>query len=627
MILLIDGIPAEMKAGSSFEYHSDNRLFHDRDDYSLSIELPVRGCWNNRKIFKNIERKDVDLDKIFYDAQIIMPGLVKSGAVAVTSVTDDTIKVQFLENRSFQNFYPAFDTTFVDELEMPCTQPLPVDTPPWLCWAQKAVIALPWVNADTGNIQNRAERKNGTWQWHTAADDDDDTEVVHALSPQIRLYQLVHLVCSALGYEFQDTQWRASELYHLYSFNCVPAVWGTLWWNKTLPHWTVNEFFENIERFLGGEFDFDHKGKRIAFSFSSEKCVKAGAVELKEIVDEFSAEVSKGDESGYRLERGIGYESNGSSLWPAFSCRWFLKNFRGSQVAFPNLQALVDSLTRNKIWEGIQRNHALASDCTVYTAEDTGQKYMLHRIGRCKADGPSDYQYMYKIIPMNIFGDRVPDGNDGDSVETLQVTPCRIDSTFVDGKEDFKGFLPFVQINKPNNAAQGDDRIHGRRPNATTVDKSVTLKSWLTKTLETGETKASALFDRIQVAFWFGDFDAFGDHMPYPFLDRYEIVTDYKKDGHGHWAIKGWSVIDSGHEASLRINGDTVGLGARLRGIARIDPRKKYEFSFLSRTLPNVRAQFVIRGKRYLCSQIKATINENGMSLLKKGTFYRIADD
>lgn len=77
----------------------------------------------------------------------------------------------------------------------------------------------------------------------------------------------------------------------------------------------------------------------------------------------------------------------------------------------------------------------------------------------------------------------------------------------------------------------------------------------------------------------------------------------------------------------MRINSDTVGLGKRLGRLPKIDSRKKYEFSFLSDSMPNVRATFFIRGKKYVCGQIKADVDENGMSLLKKGTFYRVLED
>ena len=87
-----------------------------------------------------------------------------------------------------------------------------------------------------------------------------------------------------------------------------------------------------------------------------------------------------------------------------------------------------------------------------------------------------------------------------------------------------------------------------------------------------------------------------------------------------------WSRIDSGHEVSLRLNNDSYGQGQLLAAAIEIDSHRKYEFSFLSDTMPDVRAVFIIRGKKYLCAQIKTDINQNGMSQLKKGTFYRISE-
>lgn len=58
--------------------------------------------------------------------------------------------------------------------------------------------------------------------------------------------------------------------------------------------------------------------------------------------------------------------------------------------------------------------------------------------------------------------------------------------------------------------------------------------------------------------------------------------------------------------------------------MTKIEKTKKYEFSFVSEELPNVRAQFLIRGKWYLCSELQCEITSDGMSKVMKGTFWRI---
>lgn len=76
---------------------------------------------------------------------------------------------------------------------------------------------------------------------------------------------------------------------------------------------------------------------------------------------------------------------------------------------------------------------------------------------------------------------------------------------------------------------------------------------------------------------------------------------------------------------SLRLN---EGMWEEKREVLyKIDGKKKYQFSFLSDTLPNPRALYYIRGGKYVCEKITATFKESGMSQLLKGTFYRVLDE
>ena len=116
--LQIDGKEAALKKGSSIEYVSENRLFIDADDYSLEIELPLAGCPQNIDVFGHLTRKDIDTDKIFFNAVLQGTNFRKVGAIVITGITQECVKVQFLEKRSYQNFFPKFDETFIDELDL-----------------------------------------------------------------------------------------------------------------------------------------------------------------------------------------------------------------------------------------------------------------------------------------------------------------------------------------------------------------------------------------------------------------------------------------------------------------------------------------------------------------------------
>ena len=97
--LTIDGAQVALKKGSSIEYVSENRIFTDADDYSLEIELPVgyfsharqcpsklalhslnrksAECPQNIAVFGHLTRKDIDTDKIFFDAVRRTPSFVR----------------------------------------------------------------------------------------------------------------------------------------------------------------------------------------------------------------------------------------------------------------------------------------------------------------------------------------------------------------------------------------------------------------------------------------------------------------------------------------------------------------------------------------------------------------------
>ena len=79
---------------------------------------------------------------------------------------------------------------------------------------------------------------------------------------------------------------------------------------------------------------------------------------------------------------------------------------------------------------------------------------------------------------------------------------------------------------------------------------------------------------------------------------------------------------------SLAINKvkDTDQNGIPMKYFHAIDNRKKYNFSFLSDTIPDPHAIFYIEGSRYICEKITATFHEDsGKSQLLKGVFYKLA--
>ncbi len=675
MILLISGKPAAIKQGSSFEYTSDNRLFADRDDYTMNIELPL-DIRANAEIFGNINRKDADIETIYFDAEIIADDWHKTGAVVLTSITDTMAKVQFIAGRSYQNFYPAFDGTYIDELDLglipnwvpnnmqsgggnsgggnsggssggggrrragrsgyatsrgdgPRSQPsVPKSTDD--AWGANDIIALPWVNASSGNMQNRVDlvpTSSTTWYfaWHTNQDDNDDTEVVTGLSCQIRLYKIVEMICQALGYAFNAEGWRNSDYYYLYSFNSVPYAWGECGWQDTLPHWTVNELFEHLEKLMLCEFDIDHKAKSVSFSWSNENVADAGTVAIDNVVDEFTATVGKEDESQYRALRNLGYADGGHNMSNIYSCYWYFHKNNVYTVNFATLNELIAWLNSRDI--SFYAGEVLD---WVFHVDEVDNYFVFYAIDRQLYKGNgflTDYVNFCWLVPLNAYGDRIFDADDWNSKEEIGIIPVWMDD--VDN-----GLLPFFDAGELDNESFSGQTYKSNNRNQSGADGDVewdqVLQSRRFQRIKDGDNGGKTDYSTLQVGFWYGynnNEQQFGwYYLPQPFLDKYNVIAtfDYNK----HTKAFSWHYWrkDSGHNGSLRLNSDQYGQGARLAQTIKIDNRKKYEFSFLSDDLPDVRAIFIIRGHKYLCASIKTDINENGMSELKKGTFYRILE-
>lgn len=638
MILTIDGKVAVLKKGFSFEYYSENRLFKDRDDFSLNIDLPIRGCKENQAIFGNIQRKDALIFQLYYDAEIHDAHFHKSGAVTIISITDDMIRVQFLEGRSFQNFYPDFDQKFINELDLGNWDPSRSQTPAQM-WSNDDIIALPWVNSYTGNIQNRADYNinNNTWSWHTTADDDDDTEVVSGLSCQIRLYTLTHKICDALGYELLAADWMDSKWYNLYSLNSTPYAWFKNNWADTLPHWTINEFFHELEKLMLCEFDINHKTKTISFAFSQDKLNNADEEHLTEIVDEYTHTLTKEDESDYKLTKNTGYQNCDNEMWNWYSCDWlkYEKNW-GRGQAYSTLQQLLHDLP-NRIANGVHRtpqgtpNTQYLPQGLLY-AVDVDTSFALYEIGRVKRgtdQGGNDvYGSIYKLIPVNRFGNRIFDEDNYDSCEELKICPVWLDEA-IDADNHSKGCIIFLSLGSLDNTSASGGTTHGRRPHGETVDQAVTTQVNLmaAQTIIDGKSSDDSAFNYMSVGFWYGELSPFPQgKLPAPWIDSFEIDWNFSVTTQAtlDTITQSFNRISNPHNDSLRINNDLYGNGILIGNSVMIDAHKKYEFDFLSDKLPNARAIFNIKGIKYLCAQIKLDISENGLSQKKRGVFYRI---
>ena len=116
--ILISGKEAAISKDISFDFTRENPFFGGGEDYSLSIEFPMRGCAVNQRIFTNLNRRDIAKHREIYDCQIIAGEVQFHGALAVVGITEHSVKGQFMSNRTAANYWIDFDNIYINELDL-----------------------------------------------------------------------------------------------------------------------------------------------------------------------------------------------------------------------------------------------------------------------------------------------------------------------------------------------------------------------------------------------------------------------------------------------------------------------------------------------------------------------------
>ena len=605
MQIYVNNKLAALKKGMSFEFVSENRMFSGSDGYTLTVTFPLKGCPENIAIFGHINRADVVAQKVIFDCEIRDRGFYKFGSITITEISETEVKTQFLEGRSEQNFDKTFDKVYINELDLgtpPTTSTSAIK--PRTAWYPESsgckYVALPWVNDYSGNIQNLAEyviddavQNKGHFEWNT--------EKCTGLSWQPYLLHITRKICEAVGYTADFSKWEEVEEYkYLLICNTLPHAWYMPGFANALPHWTVEEYFEKLELFLGGEFDFDHRGKRITFAFTQATLASKSAVCLENVVEEHSTEVKVDEDRCEYLEaKNLVYKDCDHEMWKFYSCDWFIKGWQNRVIRYKSLSELMNDNKGYATWRG-QHGRNSNIDKLLY-AEDCDAYFVIRAVSRqIQIEVRAGHIYVYylykcRLQPVNLFGGRiVGDDEDADSQE-IEFVPAWIDDT-----EDKYGrvlFLSFSAYDEDNNTTSEDDSDHPF------------MQSHTVSSLAAGEKdKKAEYYDRIYVGFWDGSQNTMGK-LPRPRVEDIEIRDDWSNFSYLHF--------------SLRINNRQQN---RRRIIHNIEPKMKTTFKFLADTIPDVRAVFYIKGKKYLCEKITATFTENGMSQLLKGVFYPIVD-
>lgn len=627
MIILVDGKIAALKEDCNIEYRAENRLFMGRDEYTLNISFPLAGCAQNKEIFGDIDRIEIEKSKVFYSAEIRTKELCLIGSVLLTGANESEVTGQFVKGRCQQVATDPFEETMINDLDLG-EPPASGSYTPVQAWQNiddgANEVALPWVNSAYPEQFNNWIKYSDGYLWASTPNrgEADDSPCASlpgsSLSWQPYLIVIAKRICEAVGYSYDFGEWEQS--YYRFLLVCNTFPWGRdAGYKDVLPSWSVSEFFEKLELLLLGEFDIDHAGKSVVFRFTSNILNEIPVCELETVVDSYDTDIANDDsECEYLGIKRLEYKRTNHPLSNYYACDWIFKEAKVYE--YDTTEEILSKCAKRTGVSGVYPWVKYGEDITVpndrgrlkltnadgvfYSVEDD-MYFVLRSMGQyylyTDRFGYKNYAQECVLQPVNVFGSG-RDDSDGSNTETLEFVPVCVTDTYVSPSDDM-GFMMNLTFSTIENEAYDDDVV--RNEDKDCRNKIVQYQA--AAIIEAGEKESKgAAYDVIFVGFWDGVIPE-PDKAPYPIVDLVTITQS-------------WGCVRNDY-ACLRLSGPD----SRLRlDLPRINPKHKYKFSFISDSIPNPRGIFNIRGRLYVCERITATLSDNGMSQLIKGEFYPV---
>lgn len=609
--LFLDSIPAVIAEGTDITLKFENPLFAGEDSFSLDISLSTA---QNLAIFGNLPANGYKPRKMQFDAEIKGCGRSLTGSAQISEISEGTIKLQFLEGRKALNISDIFEETYIDEMELFQASPeMDTLTPAQAyTWSDdRKYYCLPWVNNDSGNMQNAVTGRHPNASWNSENNP-------YGLSYQCRLMDVVEWVMREIGWSIDMSQLTDSDK-SLIVCNALPAAWQIPELAKALPHWSVSEFIDNICQFLGGRFTFDFVDFKATFRYLKAP-QSVGTVELSVVEDKVEMELSDdANESGYIGVKDIGFASGGSHLDGYYSCGWLLK--RKSAVEFETFDHLYDVAKAYLVSNGAPNKAANPEYDPLRTTLRNSilhdAEYNQHYIFRAykkelveKHSGrPNVYDHYYMLMAINAFSNFAE--SERETVE-LQCVPIPIDYA-----DDSYGMTMFLSPGSTDGEFT-EGNYGGTRPadQGTWAEDRINQyndemwQPYPVQWIEQGEGNKQEVYNKLYLAEYNPE-KCIADcerrkvltPLPVPRTLRYHVFPGATQPAEGTEAF----VVKQRYSIA-----------------PAIEPKVKYKFRFVTAKIPDIGSRFIINGHSFVCSSMDAQISPQSAYAVIKAEMYRI---
>lgn len=472
--LFLDGKPAVISQSASFKLTMENFYFTKSSSYTFDVELPLRVPQNRRIFGNIDRIDISKEPRTFSARLVVDNKTLLVGTAKLTSVTESAVKLQLLGDAAAYNYGNKVDGLYIDQMDLGdwYRETWPDgsyfargrgDTGEWKYKspetvtkaAQDLYFRAQYKGPEFGNekfsginLFNRYLDGNLGWvAYPTYGDNCDvrfnqvafqlanpDSEGSPVFFPFIRYYEgktsEFHYEQNYLTEAFavQPMMWKLAEIIAkrtgfslakednaLYTDSffkmifCVNCSTSALC-NKCLPHWTVNEWWEQVENTFGLVLHIDYVNMKMKLLRRCDFYAQTSKVEITNIVDQFEASLDDDSQTDISIS-SVGfadYDNNPEDII--------------DEEVLANVRYMdFDSISEMKSW-------GLANISTIYQYKDvifrcaTEERFFIYSTN---ADLKGDEGF----IEVNMLRPRIVDTDDSDEEQDvdieLKIVPAR----------------------------------------------------------------------------------------------------------------------------------------------------------------------------------------------------------
>ena len=665
--LYLDGKLAIPKENQTIKFTTENSFFTKSASYTYDVELPL-ALTENRRIFGFIQRMDQSKDPRVLTAVLIVDNVtVLSGTAHITSVTETAVKVQLLGEAASYNYGNKMDDTYIDSLDL--GDWFMTTWPDGSHWEGRGNLGWLYYAPDTHfkgtstMVFSRAQyTDDGKWSNATLF-----SRIYNGTYPWVAfpvINSTADFKCNGYAYRFTDSTrktitafWRGyvGERSHrrptdnpvVTSDAIQPFVWimaekiaaatgftlnrndnalytnpffkrifivnanNMIECNKCLPHWSVNEWWSQLENTFGLVLSVDYAGKKMVLKQRNDHYrQRAATVCLKNVVDEYTSDVD--DETHVDISvNNVGFADFDAD--PADLLDEYIMTNCDVNTDF---NSIVDLLS----WGKSQSN----------LTEYKGTLF------KCKDGRHFIYTEAEGFIEVNQFRPRMSDETEDLEIE-LKFVPAR----FVDAECEF---FDYIRNGSGASGTQGKDVPIGsftvqmlQVPDISEMDwykKNAYSEIDIESLINEEEEETSATEDKTDVIYLAILPTSPGENI----TSSTELTTGGTFSGtiwHPRPRLRARvkaslsdttpTTEDPQYSLSLiPIEGLSNLAANTINGSIVIGTKVRQCIKFIADSIPDPASIFLIHNRRFVCEKIEADITTDGLKKLLTGYFYEI---